>query len=94
MVKSPSVLPADGACRDRTQWCAALQNRIYWWRPFLQGWGRWQSRAAQGWWWLVPFLGEGNAQGGYVQRQDWRIDTAPAFRDAFKSKCCLIPMTS
>ncbi|BCG83830.1 SOS response-associated peptidase family protein [Mesorhizobium sp. 113-3-3] len=58
-------------------------------KPFLHGWGQWQSQAAP-----VDVagsvLGRERPKVAMFNARIEGIDTAPPSRDAFKSKCCLI----
>ncbi|MER8641417.1 SOS response-associated peptidase family protein [Mesorhizobium sp. M1252] len=49
------------------------------------------SQLREGRWWLVPFWAKEMPKAAMFNARIEGIDTAPAFRDAFKSKRCLIP---
>jgi putative SOS response-associated peptidase YedK len=45
-------------------------------------------------WWLVPFWAKEMPKAAMFNARIETVDTAPAFREAFKSKRCLIPASA
>ncbi len=45
-------------------------------------------------WWLVPFWAKEMPKAAMFNARIETVDTAPAFRDAFKSRRCLIPASA
>lgn len=59
--------------------------------PFITAGENGNQRLRQGRWWLVPFWAKEMPKAAMFNARIESVDTAPAFRDAFKSKRCLIP---
>lgn len=59
--------------------------------PFVTAGENGNHRLREGRWWLVPYWAKEMPKAAMFNARIEGIDTAPAFRDAFKSKRCLIP---
>jgi putative SOS response-associated peptidase YedK len=53
-----------------------------------------RQMAEEGRWWLVPFWAKELPKAAMFNARIETVDTAPAFREAFKSKRCLIPASA
>jgi putative SOS response-associated peptidase YedK len=53
-----------------------------------------QQVAEEARWWLVPFWAKEMPKAAMFNARIETVDTAPAFREAFKSKLCLIPASA
>lgn len=59
--------------------------------PFVTAAGDGNHKIRSGHWWLVPFWAKEMPKGAMFNARIESVDTTPAFRDAFKSKRCLVP---
>ncbi|WP_353682687.1 SOS response-associated peptidase family protein, partial [Mesorhizobium sp.] len=82
LVGNSPPLPSDGARRNRAQRRAALQH--------CAG-ENGNHRLREGRWWLVPFWAKEVPKFQLFNAKSEDADAKPSFRDAFKSKRCLIP---
>jgi putative SOS response-associated peptidase YedK len=59
--------------------------------PFVTAGENGSHKLRQGRWWLVPWWAKEMPKGAMFNARSETVDTMPAFRDAFKTKRCLVP---
>lgn len=79
--------PAETGRNDAPRYNIAPTDEV----PFITAGDDGNHRLRTGRWWLVPFWAKEMPKGAMFNARIEGVDTTPAFRDAFKSKRCLIP---
>ncbi|TIQ36273.1 MAG: SOS response-associated peptidase [Mesorhizobium sp.] len=79
--------PADVGRNDAPRYNIAPTDEV----PFITAADDGNHRVRTGRWWLVPFWAKEMPKATMFNAKIETADTTPAFRDAFKSRRCLIP---